>query len=46
MLTDYQNSFTDRLTGKFATNLYLSIPPHLKYEFVASLPMNLSVKEL
>ena len=31
MLTDFQNSFTGRLTGKFATNLYLNIPPHLKY---------------
>jgi len=24
MLTDFQNSFTDRLTGKFATNSYLN----------------------
>jgi len=31
MLTDFQNSFTVRLIGKFATNLYLNIPPHLKY---------------
>jgi len=31
MLTDFQNSFTGRLTGKFATNAYLNIPPHLKY---------------
>ena len=31
MLTDFQNSFTGRLTGKFATNSYLNIPPHLKY---------------
>ena len=30
MLTDFQNSFTGRLTGKFATNSYLNIPPHLK----------------
>ena len=36
MLTDFQNSFTGRLTGKFATNPYLNIPPHLKY--VATLP--------
>jgi len=36
MLTDFQNSFTDRLTGKFATNSYLNIPPHLKC--VATLP--------
>ena len=28
MLTDFQNSFNDRLTGKFATNLSLNIPPH------------------
>jgi len=31
MLTDFPNSFTRRLTGKFATNSYLNIPPHLKY---------------
>jgi len=31
MLTDFQNSFTGRLTGKFATNSHLNIPPHLKY---------------
>ena len=36
MLTDFQNSFTGRLIGKFATNSYLTIPPHLKY--VATLP--------
>jgi len=30
MLIDYQNSFTGRLTGKFATNSYLNIPSHLK----------------
>ena len=35
MLTDFQNSFTGRLTGKFATNC-LNIPPRLKY--VATLP--------
>jgi len=29
MLTDFQTSVTDILTGKFATNL--NIPPHLKY---------------
>jgi len=29
MLTDFQNSFTVRLSGKFATNLYLNIPPHI-----------------
>jgi len=31
MLADFQNSFTLRLTGKFATNSYLNIPPHLNY---------------
>jgi len=36
MLTDFRNSFTDRLIGKFATNSYLNIPPRLKY--VATLP--------
>ena len=36
MLTDFQNSFTGRLNGKFATNPYLNIPPHLKY--VTTLP--------
>jgi len=36
MSTDFHNSFTARLTGKFATNSYLNIPPHLKY--VATLP--------
>jgi len=39
MLTDFQNFFTDRLTGKFATNTYSSIPPHLKY--VATLPCDI-----
>ena len=41
MLTDFQNSFTGRLTGKFATNSYLNIPPHLKR--VATLPCEISV---
>ena len=36
MLTDFQNSFSGRLIGKFATNSYLNIPPNLKY--VATLP--------
>ena len=31
MLSDFLNSFTGRLTGKFATNSYLNNPPHLKY---------------
>jgi len=30
-LTDFQNSFADRLGGKFATDSYLNIPPHLNY---------------
>ena len=29
MSTDFQNSLTGRLSGKFATNSYLNIPPHL-----------------
>ena len=41
MLTDYQNSFTVRLDGKFATNSYLNIPPHLSY--VATLPCEISM---
>ena len=43
MLTDFQNSFTGRLTGKFATNAYLNIPPHLKY--VATLPCEIWMSE-
>jgi len=31
MLTGFQNSFTGRLSGKFATNTHLNIPPHLSY---------------
>ena len=41
MLTDFHNSFTGRLTGKFATNSYLTIPPHLKS--VATLPCEISM---
>ena len=41
MLTDFQNSFTGRLTGKYATNSYLNIPPHLKH--VAILPCEISM---
>jgi len=41
MLTDFQNSFTDRLTSKFATKSSLTIPPHLKC--VTTLPCELSV---
>ena len=36
MLTDFQNSFTGRVTGTIATNAYLNIQPHFKY--VATLP--------
>jgi len=31
MLTDFQNSFTGRLIGKFTRNSYLNIPPYLKW---------------
>ena len=41
MLTDFQNSFTGRLTGKFATNSYLNILAHLKR--VATLPCEISM---
>ena len=41
MLTDFQNSFTGRLNGKFATKSYLNIPPHLKR--VATLPCEISM---
>ena len=30
MLTDFQNSFTDRLSGKFAIRSLWNIPPHLR----------------
>ena len=43
MLTDFQNSFTGRLIGKFTTNSYLNIPPHLKY--VATLPCEIWMSE-
>jgi len=43
MLTDFQNSFTGRLTCKFATNSYLNIPPHLKY--VVTLPCEIWMSE-
>ena len=36
MLTNFQNSFTGRLIGKFATNVYLNILPHLERD--ATLP--------
>jgi len=41
MLTDFQNSFADRLSGKFATKSYLNNPLHLKY--VATLPCEISM---
>jgi len=41
MLTDFQNSFAGRLSGKSATNSYLNIPPHPKY--VAKLPCVISI---
>ena len=31
MLTDFRNSFTGRLSGKFATKSFINIPPHLEY---------------
>jgi len=40
LLTDFQNSFTDRLSGKFA-QIFFKIPPHLKY--VATLPCKISM---
>ena len=43
MLTDFHNSFTYRLSGKFATKWYLNIPPHLKY--VATLPCEICMSE-
>ena len=42
MLTDFQNSLIGRLIGKFATNSYLNIPPHLKR--VATLPCEICSK--
>ena len=36
MLTDFQNSFIDRLSGKFATNSSLNIP--LPFKYVATEP--------
>ena len=31
MLSDFQNSFTGRLSGKFSTNSYFNIQSHLTY---------------
>jgi len=28
ILADFRDSFADRLSGKFSTNSYLTIPPH------------------
>jgi len=41
MLTDFQNSFTDGLSGKFLVTKWLNIPPHLKR--VATLPYEIIV---
>jgi len=41
ILTDFQNSFTVRLCGKFVTKPYLNIPPRLKH--VATLPCEISM---
>ena len=41
MLTNFQNFFNGRLTGKFATKSYLNISPHLKR--VATLPYEISM---
>ena len=41
MLTNFQNSFTGRLTGKFAAKTYFNTPPHLKR--VATLPCEISM---
>jgi len=43
ILTDFQNSFTGRLSGKFAMKSYLNIPPHLKN--VATLPCEIRISE-
>jgi len=41
MLTDFRNSFTVRLSGKFATNFCFNFPPHLNY--VATLTCEISM---
>jgi len=43
MLSDFQNSFTDRFTSKYATKLSITIQPHLKR--VAALPYDISISE-
>jgi len=40
MLTDFQNSFTDRFNSKFATKPLLIIPLHLNY--VTTVPCEIS----
>jgi len=47
VFTNFQNSFTDRLIGKFATNSYLNITPHLKYiaKYVLWLMINYKVPQ-
>jgi len=42
-LTDFQNLFTDRFTGEYATKSSLIIPPHLKR--VTALPCETSISE-
>ena len=41
MLTDFENSFTDRLSSKFLVTRLLNIQPHLKR--VATLPCEIVV---
>ena len=43
MLTDFQNSFTGRLIGKFATKSSFTVPPHPKY--VSTLPGEIWMSE-
>ena len=44
MLTDFQNSFTGRLSGKCTAKSYLDIPPHVKY--FAALPCEISFQKI
>jgi len=43
MLTDFQNLFTDRFTGEYATKWSLTIPPHMKR--VTALPCEAPISE-
>ena len=44
-MTDYQNSFTDRLScSKFAVKPTLNFPPHLKH--VAAVPREMPVQKI